>query len=154
LTDAQATLLLEYLDGGGRVVVTGELGENLDDARRARLLDHPRLSRAPRLSTAVVDGGPQVVVSPAGVDLAVGLQQVAAGVAVHVVRYDYEEARDEVPLLPRLELAVRLAASYGRATAHSPGGDLSASVRAEDGRHRLVLEDVPLYGIVLLADPA
>ena len=54
-------------------------------------------------------GGPQVVIEPA-VDLAVNIHKVGdKEAAVHVIRYDYDEERDEVPVLDRMTIDVRLA---------------------------------------------
>jgi hypothetical protein len=122
LTDAQAALLREYAAAGGRIV---EAAEAVDS--------------------------PQVVVDRAAADFAICVQRVAAGAAVHLVRYDYDEAADAVPPLARLELSVRLPETFSTATAFSPAGDLGVTLSdGEDGLHRLSLTDVPLYGVVLL----
>jgi hypothetical protein len=53
--------------------------------------------------------------------------------------------------LDRLVLDVRLPFEVGAASAESPDGRLRAAVdEAADGRVRVVLRDVGLYGIVLL----
>jgi hypothetical protein len=117
---------------------------------------------------------------------------VKAGVALHLIRYDYDERHDLVRALPRLELAVRLPERFSKATAYSPHGDLRAALTAVDAggdpaataggdpaataasdpratavgdpgataardarptaavRHRVTLENVPLYSVVLL----
>jgi hypothetical protein len=87
---------------------------------------------------------PQVRVD-SDADFALCIHRVPDGAALHLVRYDYDEAADRVPPLPRLELDVRLPWTAKAATAFSPGGELRATLG-----DRLVLEDVPLYGIVLL----
>src|SRR3954447_3667902 len=46
LTAGQALALRGYLDGGGRIVVTGDLGENLPAGERAAILDHANTLRA------------------------------------------------------------------------------------------------------------
>src|SRR3954452_9278080 len=48
--------------------------------------------------------------------------------AVHVVRYDYDEALDRVPPLDRLELSIRLPDAFTRAEALSPEGGLRAGL--------------------------
>ena len=78
-------------------------------------------------------------------DFALCIHRVEAGAALHLIRYDHDDQADRVPPLPRLELSVRLPFTPSRATAFSPGGELKATLG-----DRLVLEDVPLYGIVLL----
>jgi hypothetical protein len=93
------------------------------------------------------DGDRQVEVESAA-DFAVCIHRVEAGAAVHLIRYDYDEAADAVPPLERLELRVRLPDAFASAEAFSPDGSLSVTLEA-DGR--LVLTDVPLYGVVLLS---
>jgi hypothetical protein len=143
LTNPQAALLRAYLEAGGHLIVTGELGENLGADERRALRAHP----------GVVDelpGGPQLVVDASRADFAVCVQRVGAGAAIHLIRYDYDETADAVAPLAELELALRLPAAFSRATAVSPGGDLRASLTVDGAVHRLRLEDVPLYGVVLL----
>jgi hypothetical protein len=70
---------------------------------------------------------------------------------VHVVRYDYDEAADAVPPLARLELTIRLPEAFARAEAVSPGGALRVELALDGLIHRLVLTDVPLYGVVVLS---
>jgi hypothetical protein len=94
---------------------------------------------------------PQVVVDPAASDFAVCIHRVGAGAAVHVIRYDYDEDADAVPPLARLELALRLPETFAHAEAFSPGDVLRVGASAAGRMHDLVLEDVPLYGVVLLS---
>jgi hypothetical protein len=94
---------------------------------------------------------PQVVVDPAAADFAICIQRVEAGAAMHVIRYDYDEAADRVAPLQRLELTLRLPETFPNADAFSPRDDLRITASSAGGVHRLVLEDVPLYGVVLLS---
>ena len=156
LTAAQARLLAGFLDGGGRLVVLGTLGANLADGERRRLVEHPGTVLAPTgagLRVADVPGGPQALVEP-DADVALTVQRVAEGAAVHLIRYDYDEREDSVPPLPRLALELRLPHAFPEATAFSPGGMLRVSVEADGDQHRLELTDVPLYGAVLLSSGA
>jgi hypothetical protein len=150
LTEWQAALLLEYLAGGGRLVAVGPLGENLDDAARAALLDHPGTTVAATLDPGELPEGPQLVVDTAVADFAACVHRLDDAVALHLIRYDYDDAADAVPPLPELELELRLPGTFARATAVSPGGGLGATVSASAGVHRIALTGVPLYGIVLL----
>jgi hypothetical protein len=93
---------------------------------------------------------PQVRVE-GDIDLALCVHRLDGAAAVHLIRYDYDEAADAVPVLERLELAIRLPAAFARAEALSPGGGLRATVTVDGLTHRLVLEDVPLYGVVVLS---
>ncbi len=153
LTDAQAHLLREYLDGGGHALVLGDFGGNIDPALRGRILGHAgtRQLGAFEFALGSLPEGPQVRMEPGNTDAALTLQRVPAGAALHLIRYDYDEQEDRVPALDRLVLDVRLPFEVVGATATSPDGTLAASVEeSDDGRCRVTLRDVPPYGIVLL----
>ena len=80
------------------------------------------------------------------------MQRIEGGAALHLIRYDHDDVADRVPPLDRLVLDVRLPFAVGDVAAFSPHGDLVAGSEVlEDGRVRLHLRDVPLYGIVRLA---
>jgi hypothetical protein len=118
--------------------------DDLTDHQRALVRDFPgRVVEMPDLAD------PQVRVQT-DADFAISIQRVPEGAAVHVIRYDYDEDADAVPALERLELSIRLPETFSRAEAISPAGDLRAALTADGERHRLVLEAVPLYGVVLL----
>jgi hypothetical protein len=152
LTAAQAALLHEYVDAGGRLVVTGALGAELAHARLAdgerlvdALPDGPQLAVEPGRSDF-----PQRAVDPGRADFAICVHRVERGAAVHLIRYDHDDAADAVPALAELELDLRLPEEFARATPYSPGGDLGAALSRDGTVHRLRLTDVPLYGVVLL----
>ena len=103
------------------------------------------------LALDLLDGGPQVVVAEGTTDAALTLQAVGDGVALHLVRYDYDPEADRVPVLDRLVLEVRLPFEVAEARPASPDGALRAAAeRAGDGRTRLVLGAAGVYGIVHL----
>jgi hypothetical protein len=86
-------------------------------------------------------------------DLAINVQRVPRGAAIHVIRYDYGEARDEVPILQALTVRIRLPGAWRTASAFAPSGRMDVSLGGgldDAGRLRLELRDVPLYSIVLL----
>jgi hypothetical protein len=153
LTDVQAGVINAFLDRGGHVLATGPLGLNLADNVRASLLAHPLLLRTNDVRAQDLAGGPQVVFDAAP-DLALNVQKIGdKQAAVHIVRYDYDEERDEVPVLPRLDLEIRLGRPFRMARAFSPTGDVGARLtfsRERREMHRIELENVPLYFIVLL----
>jgi len=154
LTEVQARLLREYLDGGGNLVVLGELGTNLPRSETAGLLDHPACTTGEPFAFSVADvpGGPQVRIEPV-VDVALNVHRVDRGAALQFIRYGYDREADAVPLLPELTVDVRFPERFGRATAFSPGpGTLRAALEShvEGAVHRLKLSDVPLYGVVFL----
>jgi hypothetical protein len=151
LTPAQVEALRGYLEQGGHVIATGELGSNLDPSDRASLFGHPHLVRATAVGAQDFMGGPQVVIDP-GVDLAVNIHKVGdKEAAVHVIRYDYDEERDEVPILDRMDLDVRLSRPFRSVKAVSPLGEVGARLtfsRERREMHRVELENVPLYVVV------
>lgn len=152
LTRVQAGVVKAFMDRGGRVLALGELGLNLPEDVRRSLLAHPLMLRSTDLQASDLAGGPQVRIEGAP-DLAINVQRVKLGAAVHIIRYDYDEAGDEVPTLPHLQLDMRLGKPFRMAKAFSPTGTLRANVsvsREAREMHRLDLLDVPLYGVVLL----
>jgi hypothetical protein len=152
LTDVQAAVVRAFMDRGGRVLAVGDLGLNLPDDVRRGLLGHPRMLRSTDLQASDLAGGPQVRMAGAP-DLAINVQRVKLGAAVHLIRYDYDEASDEVPVLPRLQFDLRLGKPFRMAKAFSPTGTLRATLsfsREVREMHRLDLEDVPLYSVLLL----
>jgi hypothetical protein len=153
LTPAQVAAIEGYLEHGGRVVVTGELGLNLKPSDRAALLGHPHLVRTTEVLAKDFVGGPQVLVDP-GIDLAVNINRVGdKEAAIHVIRYDYDEERDEVPVLDRMHIDVRLARPFRTVKTLSPRGEVPAHLtfsRERREMHRIELENVPLYTVILL----
>src|SRR5262249_6503412 len=113
-----------------------------------------RMLRTTELRADDLAGGPQVRLDGAP-DLAIHIQRVKQGAAIHIIRYDYDEASDEVPVLPELELNVRLSKPFRMAKAFSPTWSAEAEaevsyIREVREMHRLRLKNVPLYSVVLL----
>ncbi len=155
LTPAQVDAIRGYLEHGGTVVATGELGAEPRGRDRASLLGHPHLVRTTRGARHTTSRAARRSVVEPGVDLAVNICRVGdKEAAIHVIRYDYDEERDEVPVLDRMTLDVRLAAARsGRSTAAEPArrgaGAPHVQPRARE-MHRIELENVPLYTVILL----
>ncbi len=152
LTPHQAGVLLDYLDAGGRVVVTGELGTNLDAALRGRLVGHPGVSRAAMDDPEALQPlRPQV---RAGADLAVNLQRLSGGpVAAHLVNYGYDADLDTVTTCRDVELTVRLPDSCPQATLVVPGEpDQTLDVNVADRLHTVQLDAVGPYAVVVFHD--
>jgi hypothetical protein len=151
LTGPQADLLDAHLEAGGRLAVIGALGENLDEARRARILTHSGTARC-RLDddpSSALPGGPQVIVQPA-LDAAVCIHEVGDGVAVHVLRYAYDPALDRVPALDSLRLSIRLAGRFTSCLALTPEGERASMLSHAGGVHTVTVEQVPLYTVIHL----
>jgi len=152
LTPHQADALLGYLEGGGRAIVTGRLGEALDSDRRERLEGHSAVERVagPEAVVGALPDGPQLV-APRGLDAAIGLHRVPGGVAVHILRYAYDADADRVPELGDLELSIRLAGIEIAGAEAVPAG-VGLEVASTGSVHTLHLREVPLYTIVFLRD--
>jgi hypothetical protein len=153
LTQAQARLLEAFTDRGGQLVVLGPFGSNLDPRRRERLLSHAGTTLATgAFGTEMLPFGPQVKIpGDMRADLALTLQRVQRGVAIHIIRYDHDDDADRVPPLPEIALDVRLPASFRTAAAAGTSGDAGARVGpAPGGWHRVQVSNVPLYTIVVL----
>ncbi|HJR97466.1 MAG TPA: hypothetical protein VJ979_06135 [Actinomycetota bacterium] len=152
LTPMQAEAIRGYLEHGGRVIASGDLGANLDAEARQGLLSHPHLFRTTEIRADEFPGGRQVVIDP-GVDLAVNIHKVGdKEAALHVIRYDYDEASDEVPILDRMTIDVRIARPFRMMKVLSPSGEVPSKLtfsRERREMHRVELEDAPLYFVVL-----
>ncbi len=152
LTDRQAELLETYVGSGGRLVVLGELGANLGSRAEA-------LRAAEGVTTADTFGfaldllphGPQVRVLEGRTDAAVALHDLGDRVALHVIRYEHDDAADRVPPLPRLALGVRLPARFSRVEAFDPSGTARASLERDGDVHRVSIADLGVYGVAVLS---
>ena len=141
---------MEYLDDGGRVARIGPLGSNLEADLRAPLESHERSIDVGEGDTVarIVDR-PQVRVDTL-LDAAVHLQRTEGGIALHLIRYEYDRSEDAIPPLEELSLDVELDEQFeldGVFGAPKPAG---GRLEREGFVHRLVLRDVPLYSIIAL----
>jgi hypothetical protein len=154
LTARQAEIVEAFLGRGGHVLATGPLGLDLPDEVRTGLLGHPLMFRTTDIRPEDLAGGPQVWFDETAPDLAINVQKVGSKqAAIHIIRYDYDEERDEVPVLDRLNLEVRLGRPFRMPKAFSPTGNVKARLtysRERREMHRLELEHVPLYTVILL----
>jgi hypothetical protein len=152
LTSAQVEAIRGHLEHGGRVIASGELGANLGEGERAALFGHPHLVRTTGVRAEDFAGGPQVMIEPA-VDLAVNIHRIGdKEAALHVIRYDYEEERDEVPVLDRMTIDVRIARPSRMVKVLGPQGEVSSKLtfsRERREMHRVELENVPMYFVLL-----
>ena len=152
LTTAQVEAIRGYLEHGGRVVASGDLGANLGEDERAALFGHPHLVRTTGVRAEDFAGGPQVVIEPA-VDLAVNIHRISdKEAALHVIRYDYDEERDEVPVLDRMTIDVRIARPSRMVKVLGPQGEVPSKLtfsRERREMHRVELENVPMYFVLL-----
>jgi glycerophosphoryl diester phosphodiesterase len=146
MTQAQADAVLGYLADGGRVVRLGPVAANLPDGIGARIEAHDGTIAVEGPQLDALAGAGQVRCS-GDIDAALHLQCTGEGVALHLIRYDYDEGGDEVPLLPELTVELELDGAYDSVDAFGAGGVPRATLEREGTLHRLKLEDVPLYSI-------
>ena len=155
LTEAQANLLLEYLKRGGYVLVLGELGSNLPPEEQESLLRHRgtrRIQNSLGFDVSWLPVERQIRLSPQA-DVAINLQRVDAGVALHLIHYEYDSQKDQVPNLPWLDLELSLPGNFGTVEVFAPGEPPTAELeRISDGLYHLSLRNVPLYSVILLKE--
>jgi hypothetical protein len=152
LTAAQAEALRDYLADDGRVLALGEPGADMPDDVRRTLSEHERTTLV-----AVEQGfrldyladGPQTTIEGAD-DIAIHIQRVETGAALHIIRYGYNEAIDRVPTLPHLRFGIRLPEHFESVVAHTPDGTIDTALSIEGDVHWIELREVPLYTIVSL----
>lgn len=154
LTSKQADAIRGYLDSGGRLVVDGEFGTNLETEQRLAILRHPEVSTAgSRDAELLVAQRRQLVVDA---DLAVNTSRLRDGsAAIHLVNYAYDVMSDRVEPLSIVHLRVRLPVAFSEATLIRPGmPDIDVASRSEvDNRgvtYELVLDDIGVYAVVVL----
>jgi hypothetical protein len=153
LSAPQAEAIGRFLDGGGQVIATGPFGENLDQRHRRDLMGHPGTTVVDDVETGELPISRQIIWGD-DTDLAINIVPVARGVALHLIRYDHDDIAGKVPILPRLECTVRLDGDFASIKLFSPGDLLGGSMRREGNLYHITLENVPLYGIVLLESQA
>jgi hypothetical protein len=149
LTDQQCDAFIDYLDTGGRVVHIGPVGSNVELG--STIAAHPRAVEL-RTGAWTIDeivGAPQVRVSQQ-IDAAVNLQRVPNGVALHLIRYDFDRSLDAVPSHGALTLEVELAGEYDDIAAFGAPKPPHAQLERSGLTHTLRVADLPLYSVVLL----
>lgn len=157
LTPTQSQVLGAFLAGGGRLMVLGELGQNLPDDQQQALLRHANTSvfGSDQFGLEHIPGGVQVQLS-AQVNLAMNIQRAKDGsLALHLIRYDYDRDRDRIEPLAELTLDIRLPGKYTGAEVIAPDGQPELKVISDlendsSGRLKLHLRNVPLYTIIHL----
>jgi hypothetical protein len=133
--------------------VIGELGTNLPVDEQDAILKHwgtRGITNRAGFSLSWLPREPQLrLFTPA--DLAINIQRVDVGVAIHIIRYDYDVEKDQVPYLEELNLELRLLGNFGSVEVFAPdeSPEAECETMAEDLYH-LRLKNIPLYSIVLL----
>jgi hypothetical protein len=152
VTNAQSQLLQDYLANGERVLVMGELGANLPQEQHDAILNHEGIRRVEvgaAFELSWLPFGQQVQLSTPA-DIAINLQRVEDGVAIHILRYDYDSQKDQVATLRELNLDLRLQGNFDNVEVFSPGESPQVDLYSSDRPYRLVFRNIPLYSIILL----
>jgi hypothetical protein len=152
LTRHQADLLSAYLERGGHLLVLGGLGTNLPEDSMQTIVKHKHTTTIKdntEFNPSMAPHGMQVEISPE-IDLAINIQKVDQGAAIHLLRYDYDPAADGVAPLEELKLSIRLPNTYDHVQVFGPGEKPEASLTIDGDKHSIVLNNVPLYTILLL----
>jgi hypothetical protein len=148
----QHDAIVAYLDAGGAAEIYGEYGTNLDSAARAAVTNHDRVVTVSELD-ALGAGLPRKVDLSTEGTLSVNLTDLGgAGVALHIVNYDFDEAADGALQHTDVEILLRDAPPGGTATLHQPGHEprqLELSTSA-DGT-RVVVPTLDTYAVVHFA---
>ena len=153
LTPDQSQLLRDYLKQGGYLLVMGELGANLPTEEQESILRHRgtrRIQNSLGFDLAWLPTEPQLRISPSA-DLAVNLQRVEAGLAIHIIRYDCDLEKDKVPELAELDFELSLPGTFENVETFAPHEAPKAGLEIiSDGLYHVALKNVPLYSIILL----
>jgi hypothetical protein len=93
---------------------------------------------------------PQIRLS-AQANLAVNLQRVDAGIAIHIIRYDYDFKKDEIPDLEELDLELNLPGNFDSVEVFAASGSPRAELAViADGLYHLNVKELPLYSIIVV----
>ncbi len=153
LTQAQVYLLRDYLENNGHLLVIGELGANLPIEEREVILKHwgtRQMKSSDTFDLAWLPKEPQVRLATTE-NLAINLQRVESGVAIHIIRYDYDSGKDQVPDLAELDVELRLPGNFDSVEIFAPNELPQAEYETiSENLHHLRLKNIPLYSIVLL----
>jgi hypothetical protein len=154
LTSTQSQLLVNFLNRDGHLLVMGELGANLPTTERGTILEHPNthlVEDVDRFDLAWLPLGQQVRYTSRA-DIAVNLQRVDSGLAIHLLRYDFSFEEDRVPALDELNLEIHLPGVFSTLEVFSPGEPPQARLEVSEDMHRIILKNVSLYSILLLKE--
>jgi hypothetical protein len=155
LTDAQFEALHAYLDQGGCLVVVGDLGVDLAEPLRNRLILHPGTHHLPSVDDVPVDDvlplGRQVVVTGAE-DVSVNIQRLESGAAsVHLVNYAYDDELDRARVRSGVRVTVSVAVNDPVATCFGSDGKVAElEVERHENHVSVVLPELGLYSVLLL----
>jgi hypothetical protein len=132
----------------------GDLGANVSSEEMDASLNHPgtrRVEVGAAFDLNWLPFGQQITLSTPA-DIAIHLQRVDSGLAVHLLRYDYNAQQDQVLALDKLSLDLRLPEKFSHVEVFSPGEPPQAELEVSGDLPRLALKNIPLYSIILLKE--
>jgi hypothetical protein len=168
LTDRQLQVVHDYLEQGGQAVVYGRLADSSASPARELVMRHA--------NTTLIgeDGGESTDVDrilavmresqPGGLfqielegdeDIGIHPHLLENGdIAIHVVNYGFDRDRDRVISLPNVTLSMRCEQPIARLETYTlDGSDLVVDWSRENGRLRLTIRELPLYGVIECVHP-
>jgi hypothetical protein len=156
MSPGQHQAVLEYLGGGGQLVITGDYALNLSEATRGKVTAHQAARAATPATVAEVLAERQVLCAEPRM-LALNLDVIGeAETALHLVNYAYDADRDAC--VPRHDFGVdvRVPHPVGTATLYAPArAPRDIAVSQSGSRAHVVLPRLDTYAVVQLkAGPA
>lgn len=85
-------------------------------------------------------------------DLATNVQRLERSAAIHVIRYDHDESRHCVPVLPELCLDLRLPHRFGALPGYGALGAPEAALVVCRDEYSLALRNLPPYTVAVLTE--
>lgn len=153
ISPAQHSLVLDYLETGGRVVVHGAYGDELSRSDRDAVLQHA--------GTTVVDGVEEiaahtvdVIEAELGEQAAIAVHALSDGSsAVHLVNYDYDKDADQVRPRHAVTIGIHADATLHKAVVHRPGKEPVEFpvVRAHGDLWQFQIDEFTTYAVVQLS---
>ncbi len=131
----------------------GSLGENLGLHVMQPILDHAGtrfLERDPAAAVASVSNDPQITWEPT-IDAGVTVQRIGDQAVLHLVRYDFDQAEDQTPVLPELTISVRLPSAFVLVSVVSANSEATGVLERVEDCHRLTLRNLSVYTCIELA---
>lgn len=143
------------MSNGIRRWLWGRLARPLPPAATEAIRQHPgtrQIQGAAGNQPGWLADGAQVGLSPK-LDVAINVQRVRDGAAVHILRYDYDSDRGEVPALDEACLELRLPDAFDRLEVFSLGEPPEVQMRRAGSLYTIQIKKLPLYSVLLLRKP-
>ncbi len=151
ISAGQHAALVEYLDGGGRVVLHGAYGIHLPAGEADRVVGHGNTVVVERVED-IAERTTDVVETELGPLGAVAVHALEDGAtAVHLLNYDYDETTDALRARRDLEVAVRVPDAESAVLVAPGADDREIPLTREGDRVRFTVPELGAYAIVRLS---